>query len=97
MKLLEVKAYVIKENNYVYHVAFKRGNSWLCGYTYDVGVLSKPNLVRDPLNWVENIPKMVVPKQAVHVASYWFKDREDVWIRLGHAFDVLEKYFKELL
>ena len=95
MKLLEIKAYVVKENNYVYHVCFKHGNKWLNGYTYDVGVMSKPRLIRDPLSWAEDIPKMVVPKTAIYIHSHWFKGQYDIWIRLGHAIDILEKYFKE--
>ena len=95
MKLIEVKAYVIRDGD-TYNIQYKKGNKAIRCDSFKVREMDgKANLVTDPINWVEDMTPVKVPRSMSPIYSYYFKDESDIWVKVGHSMDVLGKYVKE--
>ena len=95
MKMVEVKAYVIKDGG-IYNVQYKQGNTPIRCDSFQIkGFNGEANLIRDPINWVEGMTPVKVPRSVKPAHSYYFKDKLDIWVKVGHSMDVLRAHVKD--
>ena len=97
MKMVEVKAYVVKDGN-TYNIQYKQGNKPIRCDSFQIkGFNGEANLIRDPINWVEDMSAVKISRSTEPVRSYYFKDKRDIWVKVGHSMDVLKAHIKETL
>lgn len=96
MKLVEVKAYIIRDSPNTYSVQYKRGNKPIRCDSFQIkNSNGEANLIKDPINWVEDMSPIKVPRIVKPTHSYYFKDVNSIWVKVGHSMDVLKKHVQD--
>ncbi len=94
---ITVKAYVIRTVD-TYNVQYKHGHRPIRCDSFQIRDMDgAPAHIRDPINWVEGMSPVPVPRALAPVRCYYFKDAGDIWVKVGHSMDVLTQHIKATL
>ena len=99
MKLIKIKAYVLKDGpGGTYNVQYKHGNRPIRCDSFKIRDMDgRANHIRDPINWIEDMSPIPVPRALSPVRSYYFSDAAAIWVKIGHSMDVLAQHIKNTL
>ena len=94
--MITINAYTIKEGD-AYNIQFKQGNTPIRCDSFKIrDITGTPNLIIDPINWIENMTPIKIPRNLKPVRSYYFRDHQDIWLKVGHSMDVLREYLRSI-
>ena len=92
MNLIKVNGYALPINNGGYVVTWRIGNETI--RTDRIGDFRTMMDLRDPILWRENTGetiKLTRNKASKPDVTHYFKDRDSIWVRVGHSMDALYK------